>query len=416
MGLIMAKYRQRAAGGDLNICLLSREYPPDTAWGGIGTYTYNLAKGLTKTGQNVHIITQSLDIDREYIDNDIHVHRISHKSLFPFKGKFREFGLRWEYSQNIYIKLREIIEKYNVDIVEAPNLSGESFIYSFHKKTPLVIRLHTHFTEVIHFLDWKWNLDRNFSCWFENVAILRSDLIVCSTEVHAKLVAKEIGIDNNRIKIIPLGISLPELTEEKRENFNRKVLFVGRLEKRKGIQVLIQAIPYVLKKNSNVIFLVIGRDTFASSREIGFSGPKELSYKEQLINMLPNEYREKVQFLGYVSQKELEQYYRMCDIFVAPSLYESFGYIYIEAMSYAKPVIGCGVGGVPEVIKDGETGILVPPQDHLSLAEAIINLLKDSALRRNIGINARKYVEKNFTNEPMVERTLAAYRELLKNV
>lgn len=396
----------------MNICLVSREYPSETGWGGIGNYTYQLVHGLSKKGHNVHVISQSLDIDKEYRDNGVFVHRVSHKSFFPFKGKFREFGLRWEYSQSVYNKLTEVIDKFDIDIVEAPNLSGEGFVYSFHKKTPLVTRLHTNFSEVINFLDWENNLDRRLSRWFEATAILRSDLITCSTKAHAELIAREVGIDLQKIRIIPLGVCLPELREERREDQNPVVLFVGRLEKRKGIHILIQAIPHVLKEISNVNFLIIGRDSYISKEDVAFFGEKEHSYKEQLLRMLPESCKNNVQFLGYISAEELDRYYRLCDLFVAPSLYESFGFIYIEAMSYARPVIGCGVGGVPEVIQDGINGILVPPADVEMLAGTILNLLKDRELARRLGSSARQYVERYFTRDIMVKNTINAYLEL----
>ena len=398
-----------------NICLLSREYPPETGWGGIGTYTYHLAHGLKKQGQEVHVICQSLDVDKELNDNGVFVHRVAHKSFFPFKGKLREFGLRWEYSRSIYQKLKEVIARYQIDIVEAPNLSGEGLVYSFHKTVPLVTRLHTHFSEVVDLLGWKRDFDMRLGCAMETAAIRRSDLVFCSTKAHAGLVAREIGMSAEQIRIVPLGIPLPVLEPWEPETHDPIVLFVGRLEKRKGVDGLIQAIPKVLKQFPLATFLIVGRDSFIKEKEVNFSGEKEHSYKEHLLRMLPLEYRDRVKFLGYVPQERLDAYFRSCDLFVAPSLYESFGFIYIEAMSYAKAVIGCGVGGVPEVIKDGVTGVLVPPDDPHALAGAISRLLKDPGGSREMGLRAREYVEAHFSRERMVENTLAAYRQACNN-
>jgi glycosyltransferase involved in cell wall biosynthesis len=127
--------------------------------------------------------------------------------------------------------------------------------------------------------------------------------------------------------------------------------------------------------------------------------------------MLPAQYREQVEFLGHATGEELRRLYRTCDIFVAPSLYESFGQIYIEAMSYAKPVIGCGVGGVPEIIKDNDTGILVPPEDAQALSRATVSLLQNKSWANRLGQKAREAVEKRFSIESMVERTLQVYRQ-----
>ncbi len=87
-----------------------------------------------------------------------------------------------------------------------------------------------------------------------------------------------------------------------------------------------------------------------------------------------------------------------------------------EAMSYAKPVIVCRVGGVSEVVKDQETGFLVPPEDPIALAKAIVTLLKDNIRRKEMGLAARKHIELNFTREIMVKNTLAVYRKILNQM
>jgi glycosyltransferase involved in cell wall biosynthesis len=175
-----------------------------------------------------------------------------------------------------------------------------------------------------------------------------------------------------------------------------------------------RAIPYVLEKYPLVHFTFIGRDTFINSRYSSFKGRGEESVKDSLLKNFPQAYKDDLTFLGHVEQEVLSQHLMSCDLFVAPSLYETFGLVYVEAMSYAKPVIGCAVGGVPEVIKDGETGILVPSEDHSSLGQAIIQLLKDPQMRIKMGKNAKADVENNFTIEHMVEKTLAAYKKALK--
>ncbi|MDD4939406.1 MAG: glycosyltransferase family 4 protein [Candidatus Omnitrophica bacterium] len=399
----------------LNICIISREYPVETGWGGIGNYTYYLAHALSATGCEVHVITQSLDIDKDYLDGKVYVHRVAHKTILPLKGNLRELCLRLEYGRTVYIKLKEIMKKFRIDIVEAPNLSAEGFFYSLFRKTPLVTRLHTHFSEVIEFSHWPKTIDRHLSCLLEEAAILRSDLVTCSTRFHAETVFGEIGPSKQKIEIIPLGVPLPQINEDykHREGRSPVVLFVGRLEKRKGAHILIKAIPHVLKKCPEATFNIIGRDTFLSRDAISFSGDESISFKLKLIDQIPDEFRKNVNFLGHVERQDLNKYYNDCDIFVAPSLYESFGLIYIEAMAHAKPVIGCGVGGVPEVIEDGVSGILVPPEDHISLAKNIMALIGNNALRKSLGEKAREKVENSFTDTVMAERTLNAYKKIL---
>lgn len=406
----------------MNICILSREYPPETGWGGIGNYTYRLARGLSRLGAQVHIIAQSLDADKEYIDRNVYVHRVAHKTTFPVKRRFQEFCLRLEYSRSVYQKLREVIRTYNIDIVEAPNFSAEGFVYSLCKTTPLVFRLHTHFSEVIEFSRWRKNLDRRLSCWLEDAAIAGSDLITCSTTAHAETIARGTGVKKENIRIIPLGVPLPgiekspviPLSQRGKGETNASVLFVGRMEERKGAHILARAIPHLLKHRPDAHFYLAGRDTFVNNEAITLAGEANASFKNRLLADIPQHCRDNVHFLGHVADDELAGYYRGCDLFAAPSLYESFGLIYIEAMSFGKPVIGCGVGGVPEVVEDGVSGMLVPPEDHLALAQGMLILLNDRELRKKMGENARKRVENNFTETLMAQRTLAAYSDVLQ--
>ena len=401
----------------MNICLLSREYPPETGWGGIGTYTYHLAHGLAEKGHQVHVIAQGLEKERVEQDEKVTVHRVFHRPLFVANGFLREWGLRVEYSYHVLQKVKEVISKYSIDIVEAPNFSGEGFGYSFFKRTPLVTRLHTHFSEAAQFLDEGKGADHYLSCVIEDAAILRSDLVICSTKAHSKLVSEEIGMNPDRVERIPLGIPLPSLNNDHGghtlELPHPAILFVGRLEKRKGIHTLMQSIPIVLKETPQAHFFIVGRDTYVTDTGVSLQGERRYSFKEKLLQEFPQEYLDRVHFVGYVSNELLERYYQSCDFFVAPSLYESFGFIYVEAMSYGKPVIGCCVGGVPEVVENGVTGILVPPEDPARLAQEMIRLLKDSSFKQELGRQARKRVEVCFTREIMVENTLRAYRRLL---
>lgn len=398
----------------LRICLVSREYPPETGWGGIGTYTYNLAHGLAEKGHKVFVICQGLGGESEYKDKQVNVFRIAHPTVFAEKGKLKEFALRLEYSWRVHRKICELAKRYSFQIIEGPNLSGELFIHSLFRKAPIVTRLHTHYSEVIHFHGWHKTIDLKLSCYLEDAAILRSDLLICSTQAHTDLVASEVGICPADIKVIPLGVALPDLQSASPAKFDfPSVLFVGRLEKRKGAQTLIKAVPLVLKEIPSAQFFIIGRDTFLNAEASSFNGDENMSFKSMLLKSIPGFCLDNVKFLGYVESQELDFYLRACDIFVAPSLYESAGFIYLEAMSYAKPVIGCSVGGVPEVAKDQETGFLIPPENHVALAKAIVTLLKDGKRRKEIGLKARKHVELHFTRERMAENTLRAYRSIL---
>lgn len=399
----------------MRIGLVSREYPPDTAWGGIGVYTHQLAHGLAARGHTVHVIALGLDGNQDVVDGPIHVHRVGRHAIRGTLPFLTEWCGRFEYSYRVYRKLSRLVEQHALGVVEAPNFFGEGFICALRRVAPLVIRLHTPFSEVIQILGWRPTLDLRLSCALEDAAIRRSDLVTCSTTAHSQFVARELGLDPSRIERIPLGIDVPDLHAEGPvpELPHPAVLFVGRLEKRKGIHALLRAFPQVLREVPDAHLFVIGRETYTDDRTSGFEGAPQYSLKEQFLRECPPLEAARVHFLGHKESEVLGGYYRACDLFVAPSLYESCGLVYLEAMAYAKPVIGCSVGGVPEVVEDGVTGLLVPPEDPVQLAAAMSRLLKDTPLRHEMGRQGRRRVETHFTRELMVERTLQAYRRLV---
>ncbi len=189
------------------------------------------------------------------------------------------------------------------------------------------------------------------------------------------------------------------------------VLYVGRLEKRKGIADLLSAIPQVSKQIPHVRFIIVGAD---NSQRDGFQARHGADYATCFQRKQP-EVATHVQFSGEVSEETLQQYYQTCDLFVAPSLYESFGLIYLEAMNYAKPVIGCTAGGIPEVVDKGVTGLLVEPEAPRALAEAIITLLKSPTKLAEMGLAGRQRLLQKFTHIQMGQQFAAVYRQIIRH-
>ena len=106
-----------------------------------------------------------------------------------------------------------------------------------------------------------------------------------------------------------------------------------------------------------------------------------------------------VDFLGGVPGPELAGEYARCSVFLLPSRKEGFGLVFLEAMAYAKPIVACAAGGAPEVVPDGECGMLVPANDLLALWESLRRLLADVQLRARLGAQGRRRVERFFTRE-----------------
>ncbi|MBN1586934.1 MAG: glycosyltransferase family 4 protein [Candidatus Omnitrophica bacterium] len=397
--------------------MISREYPPETCWGGIGVYSTLLSKELALRGHRVHVICQTLGQERTVERGNLTVHKIRNSYYFFPRIATTEFAQRINYIRAVRRRFLKIHSQQPFDVVEGPNFSAEGLGVSFIKEVPLVTRLHSSLNEVAKAYGKRPTWDSQLSASLENWTLYRSQAVTCSTRAHAELVGQTAGYNPASIHILPLGVPIPEDTRPPSSEKAKEplVLFLGRLEPRKGVDTLVRAIPQVLEKAPKTSFLFAGRDIYINGETHSVIGPPRLSYKRHLERLLPDSARNRVTFLGHVSDIQRRELLADCDLFVAPSTYESCGFVYLEAMSYARPVIGCNVGGVPEVVKHGETGLLVPPSDPGALARAILDVLSRPGQTSRMGAQARAWVETHFSLDQMVTRTEQLYASLVKD-
>ena len=247
----------------------------------------------------------------------------------------------------------------------------------------------------------RWH-ERVLQRW-ERRLVLASDVIVTHTEAHRQQVSREFGLELDQVRLLALGIAIPADNELPPPGPARppQFLFVGRFEARKGIDTLLAALPGVLAAVPGATCRLVGRD---------FDGFWERRFWAEN----PGVERARVDFAGPVDAPVLRAAYRECDVFVAPSRYESFGLIYAEAMAWGKPVIGCRAGGIPEVVLDGETGLLVAPGDCDGIRSALIQLLQDPILRRRLGQAGRIRVRDCFSRARLAQRSAALYAGVVK--
>ncbi|HZC80688.1 MAG TPA: glycosyltransferase family 4 protein, partial [Nitrospiraceae bacterium] len=173
---------------------------------------------------------------------------------------------------------------------------------------------------------------------------------------------------------------------------------VANLFARKGYEVMLRALPMILKSSPGIHYLIVG------SGDTGYEKRLRL-----LVNDLGLE--RCVHFAGF--QDSVYPYLAAMDVYVHPALMEGFGIAVLEAMAMRKPVVATTTGGLPEIVQDGKTGVLVPPDEPDALARAIVGLLQDSTSHVTMGRSGRNRVETIFTVEAMTDRLIAAYGLLL---
>jgi phosphatidylinositol alpha-mannosyltransferase len=204
--------------------------------------------------------------------------------------------------------------------------------------------------------------------------------------------------------IIPNGIDLADFgahvrpIEELRDG-KLNILFVGRLDKRKGFSYLLRAYLRVKQELANVRLIVVGAYSEKNRRRYA-------SFVER-HNLTD------VHFVGYVSKGELARFYRTCDVFCAPSTGgESFGIILLEAMASGRPIVASNIDGYRSVVENGREGLLVPPRDDEALAAGLLRLLRSPDLREEMGQNGVATAQQ-YSWDKIGDRVLAYYRAVL---
>jgi glycosyltransferase involved in cell wall biosynthesis len=230
--------------------------------------------------------------------------------------------------------------------------------------------------------------------------------VVTLSEMMRTFVIETYGIAPERVRVIPMGVDLPSpIPAAYREQLRRDlgveaevpaIACVARLVRRKGHEYLLRAIRDVRETHPGVRLLLIGDG-------------EERPQLEKTVRDLGID--ENVLLLGFRS--DVSELLELVDFTVLPSLQEEFGVVLIESLSHEKPVVATSIGAIPEIVKTGQTGLLVPPHDSEALARGIRSLLDDSAAVREMGKKGREVVARTYSRRAFLDKTEALYEGLV---
>ena len=289
---------------------------------------------------------------------------------------------------------------------------------------PLVIT--THSLEPLR--PWKREqLGRGYdaSTWIEKTAIEMADALIAVSEETKEDVLKYFNVDEKKVKVIYNGINLQQyITTSESETLDEYhidktkpyVLFVGRITRQKGIIHLVNAIKYI-DENTQIVLCAGAPDT----KEIGLE-------MELAVNEIKKTRKNVIWIDKMLEKKQVIQLYSHAAVFCCPSIYEPFGIINIEAMACNTAVVASAVGGIKEVVVNGETGILIPVEQQTEapfepvnpdkfardLAEGINNVINNPTLRNSMAQKGRKRVEEYFDWISIAKQTEQLYKSLKK--
>lgn len=391
----------------LNFLLVSQGYPPQQT-DGIARYTHVLAKELLKLGHRVNIVTRAGEGMQKgvFLMDGAWVYRHDDRQFFEPTTGYARVDAQLAHARSVLNTSRQINKSHKVDCALVPLWDAEGVGLLMNKIAPTILTLMSPLKKVVE-TQWFNQNDPSYEVTYglEKECVLLADGIMSISDNIKKTISELYDVDWSSIEkkvpvvTLPLGVS-PAFISSDAEHAQKlskakgrvEVLYVGRPERRKGIDLLLKSIPDILSDRPDVRVRLVGGLEGNDENGISYYG----AFRDKYHNA---KWFGQVEFAGRLSDMDLAAAYKNCDIFVAPSRYESFGQIYIEAMAAGKPVVGARTGGVPEVIHEGENGFLIDNESSEQLTNAVLELINNPELRDSMGAKSLKIMREKFSAE-----------------
>ncbi len=391
----------------MRIAFVSYEFPPDTAIGGIGTYVVQICQLLRERNIAVDVFCGShLREGSTKIFNGVDVHYI--------KCDSREM-----FNLHVTQKIREINGKTPISLLEASEYGTKGLVLKEEfPEIPLVVKLHTaaflikKLNNYYRAGQFKYRLKRLLNIKYdyekdnEYLFTLKADAISSPSTSLKEITEHTWHIPPQKIHHVPNPftpnpdfLAIPSNTE------NNRFGYFGRLETRKGVFNLGKAIPLILQSVENSECWLIGADS---------RGPHGEKSMKKVLQKLIKGYEHRVKFINHVPLNEIPTLMSQLDVCIYPSLWENFPNVCLEAMTAARGIVASREGGMYDMLKDIDGGILIDPHKVEEIAGAAVELLKDPERRREMGDRARNKILTYYAPKIMDE-TISFYSGTLKN-
>lgn len=397
------------------VALLTNEYPPNV-YGGAGVHVEYLSRALARY---IDVEVRSFG-DQRIDDGSLQVHGYQGWSEMQTGTDPRYRGALDAFSRSLAMAKDTL----DAQVVHCHTWYTDigGFLARMLWDVPFVLT--THSLEPLR----PWKVEQlgaayHLSSWMERISIESADAVIAVSKETRQDILNNFTVDADRVHVIHNGIDLDEYQYDPSTEALRArgvdpdrpyVLFVGRITRQKGIIHLVNAIPDI-DPSLQIVLLAGAPDT----QEIG----KEMSERVAAVS----EQRPGVIWIEeMLPRPEVIQFYSHAAVFCCPSVYEPFGIINLEAMACRTAVVASNIGGIPEVVVPGETGLLVnlelkpgtfepvdPPAFSAGLARAINEVALSAETQARFGENGRARVESHFSWDAIAEKTIALYREVL---
>lgn len=388
----------------LRILFVSREYPPETGGGGIGSYVATMSRALVRRGHEVHVLACSdgaTTLDR--VEDGVHVHRRPTRRFLPkLRRRMPATARRVEGAVASYREFRRLDATF--DVIEAPDWFAEGLVFGLRRARPLVAHLHSPFGLVEQYNpdSFHWTRDRRLADRLERMSVARSVM----TTSPSQLLADEL-LNDGWLRTPPLVIrypidlsswdELPDVVDSP-----PRILMVGRLEGRKAPEILVRAAALIRRDVPDVEAVFVGRPSLKNGR----------SYRSWLEDVV-RELDAPCRFVEEVPREDLRRWYGSARVVAVPSRFDNLPYAGLEGMAAARPVVCTNRTGIAELVADTEAGAVIAADDDAALANALRPYLLDTGLAAAAGREARALVARECGPDRVASLREACYREAI---
>jgi len=396
----------------------------------IGHWIYEVARGLAGAHEVVVYTANDCDTPEVMLKNApvqfvrifMHPDALLHKILqyaMRFHNIRRTLFATFLFHLGYILQVAWKVRNRQCDIVH---------VFNFSQFVPIIRAFNPACRIVLHMqCEWLTQLKRAMI----EPRLREADLIVGCSDYITKKIRQSFPQFSGRCQTIYNGVDIRHFVNGNgaaRSNGRRRLLFVGRVSPEKGVHTLLEAFEKVIARYPDAHLEIIGPqgqlpqeyivalsdDQKLSALAAFYNGKSCQTYSSGLKERLSSGLAKQVTFCQHIPHSSLVDHYRSADMLINPSFSESFGMALVEAMSCRVPVVATRVGGMPEIVKEGETGLLVESGDASALAAAIIDLLENRERREAMGNAGRERVQALFSWDQIVSKLSALYETILE--
>jgi glycosyltransferase involved in cell wall biosynthesis len=399
----------------MRIAILSYEYPPETGFGGIGTYAFYQARALAKNGHDVHVFAGSTKPGVFHSEHEgVKVTRVKRDGMVSgLLGDARKKRAWWFQNRittgaDAFSVLAKEHARKPFDFVESPECGADAMVATTFLSVPTAVRFHSPARLIMNIYDTP-KIDRVLTAFAEQLGINQAAVLTSCSQFLADEVKNKMQ-ERDPIWVIPNGIDVPMFDRDEGIDVHARfslpkdkklIFFANRMEERKGIHIVQEMVQQTLAKYQDIAFVFAGRDLFGYMEKRILPWVKDRQLQSRFF------------YLGQLDLPAVRACLKASSIFLIPSLWENCPYSCLEAMTAGRAIVSSDCGGMPELITDHRTGLLAKNGDPASFVKVLQEAIEDDTLRERCGRAARAEIEKRLTDVVIARRSVEVYQGYL---